>query len=126
MTIQHITLAGVKSACRLAHAEGRLAAQNTAEYPSYYYRNSAGYGCAIGVALTQETVDKMDSQNWTIGIDGEELAQCFSWPGTENEELVAIQIAHDNWHRSKADSFSEDNAAEMESAFLVLIIAAGQ
>ena len=59
MSVQHITLAEVKAACRDAYKVGTLLAQQTDKTLDYGYRVSLNDGsfcfCAIGVVLTPET-----------------------------------------------------------------------
>lgn len=93
--LQHITLDEVKSACREAYPEQRLAAQGPST-SEYFYR-ADGYGCAIGVALTDKTVELITEPGWTLAIDSKELSECFTWPHSELEQLSKIQSAHDMW-----------------------------
>ncbi len=59
---QHITLAEVKSACQKAYKEKRLIAQNVQEVGADYgYCLLDKYVCAIGAALTSETLSDIDT-----------------------------------------------------------------
>lgn len=95
---QHITVEEVKAACRIAYAEKRLLAQNTVFQSSYGYLRD-GRVCAIGAALTDETMKLVEQfgLHRTSISDGEELRKAFTWDDAEEEELMLIQISHDCW-----------------------------
>ncbi len=105
---QHITLEGVKAACRKAYEEDRLLAQSSGP-GEYGYRMLDDDGkercCAIGAALTLETLDSIEEANCqthTIKhpqgmIADHSLRNHFSWDREEDSDLRDIQQAHDNW-----------------------------
>ncbi len=99
--IQHITLAEVKSACLKAYSEGTLLAQNVISDTRCYYFDGR-FGCAIGVALSDEVRQQLYEDQYINGqaiqqSGFERLQKFFTWNEQEVFKLSQIQGAHDNW-----------------------------
>ncbi len=109
--IQLITMDGVKAACCKAYKENRLIAQDPA--PSDYGYQLLGSDdtvrvCAIGAALDDEAIEKINelglhsctisSPRKSITLSEEiRIELAFSWDENEKEDLMEIQLAHDEW-----------------------------
>ena len=124
MTLQHITLAEVKEACRKAYAENRLLAQNPSE--KEYGYSIRGNVCAIGAALTPETLSVIDSLHghwWTLNESKNQIQdnEVFSWAEEEHKPLVGIQKAHDTW-LGIAMGEETGSVSLAEAKFLYLIV----
>ncbi len=107
MTLQHITLAETKAACRKAHAEGRLLAQ--AEWHSPYGYRIGTLVCAIGAVLDNETLDAMDNnpdiRHITLGTLPSKLSDYFTWDNEEYDDLSRLQTLHDKWLHHKGEEW---------------------
>ena len=99
--MQHITLEGVKAACRKAYKARALGAQ--APRPAMKDRNRfvnaegpQDFRCAIGCALSASTLDKITlSANNGALIDG--IRDFVTWPQEDYYGLAALQSRHDAW-----------------------------
>ncbi len=98
--VQHITLAGVKAACRKAYKKGTLLAQNETKDDKCVYFNGE-YACAIGVALEPEiqiAIHQSDSNEKGIDACADfRINGYFWWDADEHVAILSIQKAHDLW-----------------------------
>jgi hypothetical protein len=117
-----ITLEGVKKACREYHAKGMLLAQQKPGASVRYGYRVHRRRCAIGAALDGSTLDKITRK----GLHAETIKSAvknqvdlpFEWSKDEEEALIDIQVAHDNWLSFVEDSHDGD---VFEEQFLELI-----
>ncbi len=122
---QHLTLAEVQAAAAKAYAEGRL----TAQHPIHslrkcVYEGDSGCGCAIGVALTSETLEAIKRHAYQFSrvialINGEVI----SVDPKEEEALRNIQRTHDTW--CSMASYEMPSDGQVERARLAFLQAIG-
>lgn len=104
--LQRLTLSEVVAAARAAYADGNLIAQNLdSEYLSdtdYAYLNARGHRCAIGAALTDETLAAIERD--ALQQETVEASAAGRWflpfaPERESDigDMVMIQESHDQW-----------------------------
>jgi hypothetical protein len=99
---QHITLEEVKVACRKAYAAGTLLAQNKDQSRDCVYRSGV-YKCAIGVALNDATLDKITTKEHNRSkINDYSIRKFIQIDDDELDQIVEIQLAHDNWMRKSS------------------------
>ena len=119
--MQTITVAEVKTAALKAHAEGRLTAQGPwagSMRGCSYCEGHEGklYGCAVGVALTEETTDYIRASgntNKRLSV----LVTLGILAVDDRTTLDRIQEAHDAW----VSVLDTAGRAHYEAEFLKLI-----
>lgn len=90
----------VARAAAKAYREGRLSAQGRT--PKCKYRDPAGCPCVIGAAIDDETAKTWDG---LVGSTSVSWLQEIGYILTDDQEaLVDLQIAHDNWAKKVAGS----------------------
>ena len=113
--MQVLTVEGVKAAARLAYDEGRLTAQHPVQSQRIcvYRTEHEGkvYGCAVGVALSDETIAIVSKKHLNgssfmalaEGVEGG-LVQC-----DDKFAVKRIQTNHDNWCDAERCYLDEDD-----------------
>lgn len=103
--MQHITLAGVKTAAKKAYDAGNLIAQNNIH--EYFYRRG-DICCAIGAALTPHTaraitLSKLNGcmVNSKSRIKGNYITDFITVSDDEMGRIRMIQLTHDDWNRAE-------------------------
>jgi hypothetical protein len=112
-----ITTVQLKAACREAYRTKRL----TAQHPEGLYRyrqaiNGRNCGCAIGVTLPPEALDKIEADgllNFPLATPIMRLLVEFE----DEDEAVKIQRAHDRWLDARRYERCRDEIAEREADF---------
>lgn len=97
--MQKLTLEGVKAAAADWYRRGKLIAQSSKPYTGCYYVREDGCRCAIGAALTDETLKLVTSSQYYNG-EGIQSLRGHVVEIAELRELDAIidlQRAHDAW-----------------------------
>ena len=118
--MQVLTLKGVKRAALHFYKRGRLTAQRkTPTLRVCVYQQAGGYRCAIGAALSAETLDAIHTKHYNAGYGIEWLTKnkvLKVRPGVL-EHLKRIQLSHDSWAQFK-DPIRRETARK---EFLALI-----
>jgi hypothetical protein len=149
---QKLTIRGVKEAALKAYAEGRLLAQHPdpkkrmCAYTLAGLNDGKNYGCAIGVGLTDDTVQRVLAAVY-LQVDGDAKTLNYVPFGvnfsdvlalikrgivevsTEDlDMIVAIQRKHDLWCQKASGvrfpdsvNLKYDEVSEAEAAFLALL-----
>lgn len=111
---QHITVDDVKRSAAEAYKLGRLTAQHPNPEQRQCLYQSGGYHCAVGSAMTPETLAAVQFAN-------QNGAAIWSVDAVTIERGVeTIQEAHDSWARVAARC-SEEVAARLKGEFLEMI-----
>ena len=93
--MQHLTLQDVVTACRRALEDGTLGALR---HESCEYDYGDGYHCAVGVALTDDTLSVIQER----GCNDEEVAHLIhagiiTIKENDLDDIRDLQIDHDKW-----------------------------
>jgi hypothetical protein len=109
MTTQELTLEGVREAARRAYDEGRLTAQHPDPGQRMCFYRIGTYGCAVGVALTDETIKLV--REWNLnGTNFLDLLGRGVLEVALPEDLSSIreiQVRHDAWCEASRDADPE-------------------
>lgn len=138
---QVLTLAGVKEAARKAYDDGKL----TAQHPDptkrkCLYRTDDGYCCAVGAAMTDETVEALRANYHGFNDTSVSMISGWSPPAEEGAEEVPapvvvmaegertdirdLQRRHDRWcdyARCEEDPNMKSCIDNMRNMFLLAI-----
>lgn len=111
---QHITLKETAENALKAYNENRLGAQQIPFEHYCQYRYPNGSGCAIGVGLTKESIEKVMKCDCNgVGLMSLERDSIISYDESEEDSLLILQGLHDIWVTSY-----EDEKKEKETTFI--------
>jgi hypothetical protein len=126
--MQTLTLNEVKTACRKALINGTLLAENQADITLHTYgycikgRSGNSYHCAIGVALTAETLAEIEDRSiHMVGVKSLISVGILRVVDTRDlDTIIRIQTVHDDWLTSSHEGDSE-TIADCRAEFVALV-----
>jgi len=121
--MQTLTLADVQTAGRAAYEAKALTAQST--NPACVYRDRVtGCKCVVGSAMTDETLDAIQSLyamgSRVTALAGQEKIITFA-DTDQASAIVGLQGAHDQWCRARNVSSSNSQVEDAEADFVRLL-----
>lgn len=124
MTVQVLTLEAVKTAARAAFHARKLTAQAKRREDRRCEYSIGDCKCAIGAALTAETLAVLFKRNLNArtSVDSLRYKDVIDVPLSDREALAHIQKAHDDWASMALARFrTERQVRRKREAFKKLI-----
>lgn len=103
--VQHLTLQDVVTACRKALEDGTLGALR---HHSCQYDYGDGYHCAVGVALTTDTLSIIRDKNLNlVSLESLLNLRILKIDREDFRDIERLQVRHDGWVDTLASNREE-------------------